>query len=290
MSRILLFSLWALSCSPVLFGQSTNYHSIFTAQTQWNLFVLNYSNGSIVPAIQKVTKDTAMSGKSHMVFAPDATVPNRNNAYVSEDSAEKKVYVTENNETFLLYDFTLKKGDVFKCKDLDFEVLSASDFESGEGSRKRIELKCLTKLADNLVWIEGVGATISPLYYKHYASTTQDVKVTCFFRGQKLVYSLSDEPCAVPVGSNDIHSGLLRMQVSPNPFSENLSVAIQNPDNEDLTLQLYSTTGVQLYSEKIVQKEQETTLNLGFNDLMSGIYLLHIRSGSSTVTTRIVKQ
>ena len=290
MRKVLLFSIGCLlATSTVLFGQSTAYHSIFTSQTQWNLFVLQYATGTIVPTVQKIVKDTTMLGQRHMVFTEDANAIGRN-IYLQEDAASQKVYVVEDNETNLLYDFNLKVGDLFKFKDLEFEVISVGKIALTDGNRKRIELKCLTKTADFLVWIEGIGATISPLYYKHFANSDTDVKVTCFFRAQQLEYSLSDFPCALPLANNDIIASSLSMSVSPNPFSDNLKINIKNPENEDFALQLFSITGVLLYSEKFNNLSQEVAMTLGFNNLTSGVYLLNITSSKGLVTQKIIKK
>jgi hypothetical protein len=290
MGKVLLFSMGCFFAPfTKLFGQSSAYQSIFTTQSQWNLSVLQYATGTKLQTVQKIIKDTMMSGQTHRVFAEDATVLARK-VYLKEDSLARKVYVFEDNETRLLYDFNLKKGERFKFKELEFEAIEVSDIQLPVGTLKRIELKCLTKLADFLIWIEGVGATSSPLYYKHYASPDIDVKVTCCFRNQQLVYSLSDFPCTLPVGTDDESKTKLNVDVFPNPFADDLKIKVKNPENESFKLQLFSIIGVELYNQIVSADESDFSTDFNTKQFPSGIYILKVTSPKGTITRKVIKK
>jgi hypothetical protein len=290
MGKMLLFFMGCLFApSAALYGQSTAYQPIFTPQTQWNLFVLQYATGAMLPTVQRTLKDTTMAGAEHQVFSEDALGAKSRNVYLREDITTRKVYVIDGDETRVLYDFNLKKGDFFQFKDLKFEVYSEEDISLSDGIHKQIKLKCLTKAADLLVWIEGVGATISPLYYKHYASTEVDVKVTCFFRKEKFVYGLTDYDCVLPVATNDFADSKLSLETTPNPFSNDLKINIKNTENEDLKLNLSSIAGVSLYQESFSFPSQEMDFYLDLAHIPNGIYLLTIASAKKVITRKIIK-
>jgi hypothetical protein len=290
MGKVFLFFMGCLLAPfAALYGQSTAYQPIFTAQTQWNLFVLQYATGAMLPTVQRTLKDTIMSGMEHQVFSEDALGAKSRNVYLREDITTKKVYLLDGDDTRVLYDFNLKKGDLFQFKDFKFEVYSVEDISLSDGIHKQIKLKCLTKAADLLVWIEGVGATISPLYYKHYASTDVDVKVTCFFRKEKFVYGLTDFDCALPVATKDFADSKLSMDAAPNPFSNDLKIDIKNTENESFKLNLSSLSGVSLFSESVNLPEQNMDFSLDLAHIPSGIYLLTIASAKKVITRKIIK-
>lgn len=290
MGKMFLFFMGCLLAPfAALYGQSTAYQPIFIPHTQWNLFVLQYATGAMLPTVQRTLKDTSMSGIEHQVFSEDALGTKSRNIYLREDITAKKVYVLDGDETRLLYDFNLKKGDLFQFKDLKFEVYSVEDISLADGMRKQIKLKCLNKSADLLTWIEGVGATISPLYYKHYASTEVDVKVTCFFRKGVFVYGLTDYNCELPVASSDVANSQLSLDIAPNPFSNDLKIDIKNTENEGFKLNLSSVSGVSLFSESVNLPEENMNLQLDLGHLPNGIYLLTIASAKKVITKKIIK-
>jgi hypothetical protein len=288
MRKFTLFSLWLTMPLAVLMGQSTSYLPIFTKQTQWNLFMLR--NGAIEMGFQKVTKDTLIGGQFFAAFAADATQPHINTAYIYEDIPEKKVYVMENGDTRLLYDFTLQKGDIFQFKEDKFEVIAVGNAATREGTVVQITLRCLTKLSDFLVWVEGVGATSAPLYYKHFGNQTEEVKVKCFFRQSQLIYSLSDETCPLPVPTFE-SKNIDNIQVTtfPNPMLDELNIDIKNPNNHPLEVELFSISGVSLKNQILLPEADNLQLHWDMQHIERGMYLLKIRSINGQITKKIIK-
>lgn len=288
MRKFVIFSLWLSMPFSTLMGQSVNYFPIFTNSTQWNLFVSN--NGAIDMGFQKVTKDTLIGGQFFSVFAADGLHPQKSTAYLFEDTNARKVYVMEDGNTRLLYDFTLKKGDKFEFKEDKFEVIAVGKIPTREGDATQITLKCVNKLADFLVWIEGVGSTVSPLYYKHYGKSSLDVKVKCFFRRSELIYSLSDEVCPTPTQTSFAESALLGIQVFPTPTINDLTIHVKNSENQAFEMELLSISGVSLNKKQILSQGEDFSLNWDMQSLESGMYLLHIRSSNgSMITKKIIK-
>lgn len=288
MRKFIIFSLWVSMPITVLMGQSTKYLPIFTKQTQWNLFVLN--NGAIDMGMQRVTKDTLIGGQFFAVFAANGNQPNKSTAYIYEDIAERKVYVMENGDTRLLYDFNLKKGDKFEFKEDNFEVIAVNSVPTREGNATQITLRCVNKLADFLVWVEGVGATVSPLYYKHYGNKSLDVKVKCFFRKSQLIYSLTDETCPTPVSTSNFSTTSLQVDVFPNPTINDLKVYIKNATNQAIEMELLSISGVSLEKKQLTNQAEEAQYDMDFQFMEKGMYLLQIRtSNGDMITKKIIK-
>lgn len=272
----------------VLMGQSTNYFPIFTKHTQWNLFLL--SNNKIDMGFQKVTKDTIIGGQNFSVFAENGLYPEKSTAYIFEDVPAKKVYVMENKNTRLLYDFTLKKGDNFEFKDDKFEVIEVGNVATREGNVTQITLKRLNKPADFLVWIEGVGATISPLYYKHYGNQESDVKVKCFFRKSELIYSLTDENCPAPMPLNTTSlASSFKVDVFPNPTINDLIIQVKNSENQALEMELFNISGVSLERKQLFSFQEDIQISWDVQNLENGMYFLQIRTPNGMITKKIIK-
>lgn len=286
----LLALLSGMLSMQMLSAQTADYYPIFTPNTHWDLSVIDFGTGNLLPTSQATIKDTLMSGQKYMVFAEDSRANSRN-IFVREDKPTKKIHIIDiDGKSKVLYDFNLQKGDIFEFDTAQFKVVNVDKAITGEGQRTRIELKCTSKIADNLVWIEGVGSTISPLYHRHYASNVSDVKVSCFFRESALVYSLSDFPCSLPLSSKDINPSRLGIMISPNPFVDNLHIELANPLHEEGSLRIFSVPGRLIYEEKLLDKESESSLNMGFGGLAAGVYFVEFKTSNSTVYQRIIKR
>ena len=120
---------------------------------------------------------------------------------------EGKVYVERSRDlwhpdwadsTDLLYDYSLKVGDVFTLPlgHGEAEVVSVDSITLLPGyRRKRITLRHLTRLYRErygpLVWIEGIGSPAGIRYYRDW-SGNQKYKLSCFYDHGELRYTATE--------------------------------------------------------------------------------------------------
>ncbi len=75
------------------------------------------------------------------------------------------------------------------------------------------------------------------------------------------------------------------MNISPNPFNENVMITLKNPGTE-MQLSIVNLLGEQVLVKKISEAEQE--LELGF--LADGVYTVYIYSAEGLMARKIIKQ
>ena len=289
MKKGFLFVLGLCLLSSLLTAQNNGFHSIFEHQSHWDMKVVDYGSGRVNPMSHFVRIDTTVLGQELMILCEEGDASSRNEVLIKEDKSSGKVYVLENGYSRLLYDFSLEKGDKFSIEELDFVVVAVNEVRILDSKRKIIELSCQSQLADNLVWIEGIGSTISPLYYRDYGSTDRYVKLACFFKGYSLQYSLSDQPCARQLSAADKQLSALNLVLSPNPFNDNIKINISNPTGGGVKIQIFDPSGKMVYQELQPNPGQDFEKNLFLSDMVSGVYYLNIRTEMEELTQKIVK-
>jgi hypothetical protein len=288
MKKFTIFSLGMLLGGMMSTAQ-TNYQTVFLPKTQWEIYKTDASATGISQK-QSILKDTTFNGNTYKVFAQDQSNLSQNHVYLREDITEKKVFAYEDGKEFILYDFNLKVGDKFYLKQWEFEVINVAKVETFDGEKQCIELKPISKTWDNIKWIEGIGSTIAPLYYKHYGKLTESSQVTCFFRNGKLIYSVNDWNCAAPVGTKNINDLARSVVASPNPFQGNLRLQVLNPSGNALSVTISSPTGAVLMQQKFNEASDRLDTTLDLQNMNSGVLFLTVKTNEGQTTKRIVKE
>jgi hypothetical protein len=84
----------------------------------------------------------------------------------------------------------------------------------------------------------------------------------------------------------------LNVRLWPNPFDKELHIYINSEEQKNFSAELYDVSGKLLFQEEIsAGNGQETELfknKLG--SIKNGFYLLHINSGTNSITRKVVKQ
>jgi len=75
-------------------------------------------------------------------------------------------------------------------------------------------------------------------------------------------------------------------KIYPNPASERITLIIDNKNNKNLTLNIYTITGVLLNSEIIEQKN----LQINTEDLCNGVYLIELKSATERAIQKLIIQ
>ena len=77
-----------------------------------------------------------------------------------------------------------------------------------------------------------------------------------------------------------------KFSIFPNPASDFATLNINNPDNENLVINIYTITGELVRSE--VMRQNQLQINTG--DLNNGIYMVAVKSKDMTETQRLIIQ
>lgn len=93
------------------------------------------------------------------------------------------------------------------------------------------------------------------------------------------------------VGTNDLPSDLERLNVYPNPFDQSIQLVIDAVNTQNISIEIFDLSG------KLIVSEENQTVNKGTNTLtintaklLSGMYILKIKTEKGLVTKRIVKK
>ncbi len=96
---------------------------------------------------------------------------------------------------------------------------------------------------------------------------------------------------AVPgqVGLNELDNSIASAQVYPNPASSNATIAIQSVQKQDVTIEVFNTTGQVVFSETLLEVEAgRTTYDFTTESFASGVYTVRISSEDGLYSTRLI--
>ncbi len=79
------------------------------------------------------------------------------------------------------------------------------------------------------------------------------------------------------------------ISIYPNPVVGDVQLKIENARGEDTLLQVYAMTGQLVYEQKITTIIGDQDLQMPFQNLTQGVYMVTLKSGDYTSTTKITK-
>ncbi|MES1218911.1 MAG: T9SS type A sorting domain-containing protein, partial [Bacteroidota bacterium] len=83
----------------------------------------------------------------------------------------------------------------------------------------------------------------------------------------------------------------LQLQVSPNPFSDNLNLQVANTKRTDADIRISNMAGQIVYSRKIMLDKGMSSISLGgFNNFTKGIYVIEVRIDDKYISHKLLKQ
>jgi hypothetical protein len=93
------------------------------------------------------------------------------------------------------------------------------------------------------------------------------------------------------VGTNNLPTDVERLNVYPNPFNQSIQLVIDAVNGQNIGIEIFDLSG------KLIISEQNQTIHQGTNaltinttKLLSGMYILKVRTEKGLVTKRIVKE
>lgn len=262
---------------------------------QWNVHAVYWSFPPFEETVSlKVEGDTLINNvlykKIHESYDSLYLIWAQRDDYIREDS-NKKVYLLNDTEEHLLYDFNLVVGDTFhitydhvweECNFLVVTQLDTIQLINGD-SRKRWKLENTDPEVFGFItyWTEGIGSHaglvrfITEQYgcWEHYPYS-----LICYSSDGEEIYNNDSEEAdcwrtLVSTRELTLEDGI---SVYPNPVRENVVVQSKDANRNIIQMELYSSTGQLL--NKVRVNAEKATVNM--NTYPKGPYFLLIEDAN----------
>lgn len=213
------------------------------------------------------------------------------NIRLRQDSSSK-IYILENGNESVLYDFSLIIGDTFYIESWDCEIIVTNidsvQLNNGE-KRKRLFLNNSVHPGEPpLEWIEGIGSQFGLTEYRGvYCAIDLNNKLLCFYNNQELLYPANPPNCFETITSAiEPLSANSKVQIMPNPFNNNIFL-YNKSENSIIEFRVYSNLGVEINSKLCTQQINQINLE----KLIPGAYhvLIRMENGEAYSKTLIKK-
>jgi hypothetical protein len=143
------------------------------------------------------------------------------------------------------------------------------------------------------------GFTLPNINAETYTGLAYRVRVTCAplascpgidnsQADSAKVFINYNQTCALNVGINEINSEVSNVSVVPNPFSSTAKITFNSDIEGTFTIKMVNLIGATLSSKEIAVTRGSNEFSVERNGLSSGIYLLSLSNGSSSITKKII--
>jgi trimeric autotransporter adhesin len=83
----------------------------------------------------------------------------------------------------------------------------------------------------------------------------------------------------------------ISLQVSPNPFTDNINLQVKNEKKTEAKIRIINTAGQVLYNKTmIMEKGMNSVVLNGFSNYSKGMYIVEIAAGEQYATKRLIKK
>lgn len=293
----ILVSLWTFS---------QEYYQFPDSNAIWNEYSIHIENPQNIAYKTRygIIGDTIIDLKTYSKIYKliDDTCLNINNtAYFGAIREENKqiftITIYHGEQEILLYDFSKNVGDTIYSNSPEGYmaypiIISGIDsIEINDGSyRKRFWLEGVYYSFLAECWIEGFGSIhglFSPItaillnYFEPHLS--------CFKQNESSLYlnNFSCDKCFCTLGTsiNDFNGFRDKLQVYPNPFSDQININCESK-NEYSEIRIYNSNGKMIY--KCKEMTYPTKIDLG--ELPVGLYLIQLIGKDFNYAEKILKK
>lgn len=265
------------------------YYPFQTANATWS--VVEYGYGTFPPETGTwhfgLAGDTVINGFTyHKIYVnagslgfinPEPAFNLLTAAYYGafREDAAKKIWfrLAPDTTDILTYDFALNTGDTFcfdyqPCGVLCHPVSLIDSILISGNYRRQIHFDYG---GQSEVWIEGIGSAFDNWIGKWCFIGNIAWELNCYKENGIPVYG----PCNYPTSVNEI-SELASLKLFPNPFTNKLTITVNN--NELTEIIIYDIT-----SGGVLQQQFTNVVSLNTEQLSKGIYIyeVHSRNGLS---------
>lgn len=262
---------------------------------QWNIviqptFTPNYSSYALM-----FEGDTAIDNRIYKKIFLSTDSLNTDwtpfSQYIREDTSGKVYLKYRDQEEKLLYDFSLAVGDTFQidygfaCNLLVLDIDSVP-LNNGE-TRKRLKVvNADYSFLEPDFWIEGIGSMAGLLSHAGWhCATDYSEKLLCYYENGELVFPANPSSCFVTaVGEQSVGENI---DVYPNPFTDEVHIAIEERNTLIECIQVYNMTGLKVRQDAF----HTAKIRLDLSGLPNGIFFLLVETNrGKRCFKRIIKQ
>lgn len=217
-------------------------------------------------------------------------------SYIREDSASQRVFIHSISKEYLLYDFSLNKGDTVTVHNFIGTTLivdSVDYITLGGVLRKRMKMSSYvgnTTWFDEY-WIEGVGSNNGLTYSGMFNSGISDITypiLVCYQLDGALLYEDSNfTNCSEPWPLDILEDNIAQVEIYPNPLNGIINVQLP-PNSHKAIVRIYNLNGALLLKQELTQNE--TRIDLEALQLAPQALLIEIDAEGKVYNKKVVVQ
>jgi hypothetical protein len=267
----LLYTTLALFCFSIV-GLSQSYIPLLNENNYWD--VATYSQGHIcdfsdsaVPERYFISGEVVLNNKTYKAFSSYKFYPKEGSqpvcppfivdtiavatgVYLREDVNQQRVYRydTQENNEYVLFDFSVSIGDTVYLNQLDQErIIAAIDTLQTNDGIKRRRFSYTTSSSPEEGYVEGIGGPqgffIDPIPFFENGYFVMCVKS----KDDEVI--LSNRGCYSFTTINSLSSSKNYLKIYPNLVDD--VVTIDSPTNQDMVV--YNLVGNSVFTQKLVK-------------------------------------
>jgi hypothetical protein len=272
-----------------------NYIPFVTPENEW---VVDYFNPGIGNFIFRYTftKDSFFIDNHwyrELIYAKDLSVDWKNtDNYFRENNGIVHFRHSLNGFEEVLYNFNMGVGDTLPTSpglaQGKRQIKQVGTYEFNDGiPRKKLVLE--SECGDIQTWIEGIGE-LEDLIETWIICSTADVEpknIRCFSTNNQLLYQ-DPNVANCYVLSNTEETTLNRIEIIPNPISDDAVIQFAIPLESSAQLNIYNISGNKIFTQSI--ESGTVSERFSFENLPAGLYFYQInQKGINLKTGRLVK-
>ncbi len=201
------------------------------------------------------------------------------------------------DKEYLMYDYSLSVGDTAFVGynlvlnneiDTNIFILTAIDTITINGvQRQRFNMKydLGNSFFRPMYWIKGIGSTIHPFYpFKCLMDGCEEsFQLLCYDSLSTQLYQspTTDDCISLNLGLSELEN---KISLNPNPFSELLSIYIENASI--FQLNIYSSVGTKI---KTFLTENKKSIELKTDEIPAGYYLIEMMTDKGVLVKKLLK-
>lgn len=259
-----------------LFTQA-QYQSTLDESHTWNI----RQYGLIVnDYVQYFNGEQEIDGETYSVLWQEyQDYPAFEFAWLREDEMEQRIYLRQQNQDYLLCDFTVASGDTLSVYGVG--MLHLVTITNVEETTIAGALHTVVTFTEDTgatgQWIEGIGSLYGPSDGALGLIMDFFPQVTCFYSGTQLDWfnpSIPDLECETP--NAVVEPEIFEVNIFPNPTTDYVQLQAKRGDVIQ-NLSIYDHMGKRVFATNYV------TGIISLEALPAGIYILHISNSKGEI-------
>lgn len=268
----------------VLTANAKAYQPMLQSNQTWEVTIY----GLIVQNVNHTLGNpTVINGQEYTpVISNNSTFPGEpfTVALLREDVAEEKIYIYEDGQEYLLYDFGVETGETITIRSVnssvDITITNVSEIEINGVSRKIISYAQGEWFVGD--YTEGIGSRYGLIDFATAQITDYSPWLTCYYESGELVWDNGFDKFSCDAVLSIEESEILELSIFPNPTADELFINFSDNISGQILFQVFDTTG-----KLVLEKKENATSNirLDVSTLSAGSYTLKAANEQASVKT-----